>query len=254
MASGKASEWQTLEGKTRYSRSMDLGLERFLELVKAELKAVDVRIEIGGATPTDPKVVWTRIQGGNARVVAVLESAVRSETDLELRLATLTRSFTETVERSARAVERSFESASARERLDHELSALAKRSGAERAAVFDVSSPMVWGASAIEEAASEHANQELEGWIGALRESHTEELRGARGHVVRLTVGERECLAKMFGGIYVMALSFTGALSEPVAVGALLHAADTIERLVMALPPIDPPPGGKVIRLPKRQT
>jgi hypothetical protein len=47
-------------------------------------------------------------------------------------------------------------------------------------------------------------------------------------------------------------LVFGGALSEPVAVGALLHATPRIERLIVALPPLDPPPGGKVIRLPPR--
>jgi hypothetical protein len=232
---------------------MDVSLERLLNLVKAELKAVDARIEIGGATPTDPKVVWTKLQGGGARLVAVLDSPVRAETDLELRLANLARGFGDTLDRATRTIERSFETFSARDRLDSELSALAKRSGAERAAVFDVSSPMVWGASLVEERDSERANQQLEGWIDELRNERTEELRGAHGHVVRMSVDEHECLAKMFGGIYVVALFFTGTLSEPVAVGALLHAAGTIERLVMALPPVDPPPGGKVIRLPKRQ-
>ena len=98
------------------------------------------------------------------------------------------------------------------------------------------------------------ANRELESWVEELRSSRADELKSAHGHVVRLPVGQdRECLARMFGGLYVLVLSFKGDLSEPVAVGALLHAADAIERLVMALPPVDPPPGGKVIRLPRRE-
>ena len=114
--------------------------------------------------------MWTKLQGGGARLIAVLDSPVRAETDLELRLANLVRSFSDTLDRSTRSVERSFETFSARDRLDSELSALAKRSGAERAAVFDVSSPMVWGASLVDERVAEQANQRLEGWINELRD------------------------------------------------------------------------------------
>ena len=105
----------------------------------------------------------------------------------------------------------------------------------------------------VEGSAAESANRELEAWVEELRSTRADELRSAHGHVVRLAVGDRECLARMFGGLYVLVLSFKGDLSEPVAVGALLHAADAIERLVLALPPVDPPPGGKVIRLPRRE-
>jgi hypothetical protein len=97
------------------------------------------------------------------------------------------------------------------------------------------------------------ANRDLELWVNELRSDRAEELRSAYGHVVRLTLaGGAECLARAFAGIYVLSLAFRGALSEPVAVGALLHAAEAVERLVLALPPIDPQPGGRVIRLPRR--
>lgn len=69
---------------------------------------------------------------------------------------------------------------------------------------------------------------------------------------VKVIADGAECLARTFAGIYVLSLAFRGALSEPVAVGALLHAAEAVERLVLARPPIEPPPGGKVIRLPRR--
>jgi hypothetical protein len=51
----------------------------------------------------------------------------------------------------------------------------------------------------------------------------------------------------------VVALVFDGPLSEIVAVGALVHAMPVIERFVLALPPVDPGPGGgKVMRMPSR--
>ena len=54
--------------------------------------------------------------------------------------------------------------------------------------------------------------------------------------------------------IYVLALLFSEPVSEPIALGAVLHAAGVIERLVLALPPIDPDPAGaKVLRLPRRR-
>jgi hypothetical protein len=233
---------------------MELGLERFLELVKREMGAVDARIELGGLAPTQSHLLWARVPGSGARVVAVLDSQARGRLELEDKLANLAESFADTIERgSSRVLGRTFESGTARARLDAELTSLASRAGAERGVVFDASSPMIWGASQVDMAQIDGANQELEGWVEELRSDRVDELRSAHGHVVRLSVGaDRECLARMFGGLYVLALSFRTALSEPVAVGALLHAADTIERLVLALPPVDPPPGGKVIRLPNR--
>jgi hypothetical protein len=52
---------------------MDLGLERFLELVKKELGAVDARIELGGKPPVHPDLVWCAVPSVDARVVALLE-------------------------------------------------------------------------------------------------------------------------------------------------------------------------------------
>ena len=52
-----------------------------------------------------------------------------------------------------------------------------------------------------------------------------------------------------FASIYVLALTFSAPLSEPIALGAVLHAVGVIEKLVLALPPVDPDSGAKVIRL-----
>jgi hypothetical protein len=52
--------------------------------------------------------------------------------------------------------------------------------------------------------------------VNALRSERAEQLRSEYGHVVRFTLGDgAECLARAFGGIYVLALAFRNALSEP---------------------------------------
>ncbi len=233
---------------------MEAGLLRFLELVKRELGATDARVELGGFAPSDERLAWCSVPNSRARVVAVFDEPIADREKIQQRLENVARTFSDTIERGYElSIGRADATSSARARLDADLTALASRSGADRAAVFDTSSPMIWGASLVEGNAAESANRELERLVEELRSTRADELRSAHGHVVRLGVGDRECLTRMFGGLYVLVLSFKGDLSEPVAVGALLHAADAIERLVLALPPVDPPPGGKVIRLPRRE-
>jgi hypothetical protein len=58
--------------------------------------------------------------------------------------------------------------------------------------------------------------------------------------------------ARSFASIYVLVLCFDVDFSELQVEGAALHALPIIERHVLALPPIEPPPrGGKVLRLPR---
>lgn len=59
--------------------------------------------------------------------------------------------------------------------------------------------------------------------------------------------------ARSFASIYVLVLCFEEDFSELHVEGATLHALPVIERHVLALPPVDPPPrGGHVLRLPRR--
>lgn len=58
-------------------------------------------------------------------------------------------------------------------------------------------------------------------------------------------------LARSFASIYILVLVFDDNYSELHAEAALLHSLPVIERLVLALPPIEPPPkGGRVVKLP----
>ncbi len=221
-------------------------MERLLEVVKSKLGAVDARLEIGGKPPASPDTAWHALS--HARVVAIFDSPIP---DLELmhkRLASLCSGFQEIVHE---AIDRLpvVRTEDPREQLDEELSALAERAGATRAVVLDLNSEVIWGASRVTQ---EHPQSQeiLEQWVLDVRSNYSADLRGSRGHVIRVPVCEdKECLAKLFGGAYVVSLFFDAPLSEPVAVGALLHAAARIERLVISLPPIEPPPGGKVLRL-----
>jgi hypothetical protein len=56
-------------------------------------------------------------------------------------------------------------------------------------------------------------------------------------------------LARDFAGIYHAILIYDGPFSEIGAAGIMLRALPTIEKLVLALPPIDPAPKGKGARV-----
>jgi hypothetical protein len=63
-------------------------------------------------------------------------------------------------------------------------------------------------------------------------------------------------LARSFSAIYVVVLVFDGPFDEFLVKRALTHAMPTIERLVEALPPLDPPPrmgSAAAVRPPKRR-
>jgi hypothetical protein len=224
----------------------DQKVERLLEVVKAKLGASDARIEIGGKAPTSADTAWHALPHG--RVVAVFDVEIPDPEMMQKRLASLCGGFQEIVHE---AIDRMplVRTEDPREQLDEELGALAERAGASRAVVLDLASDVVWGVSRVSPSHTQ-TQEMLEQWVLDVRSNYSADLRSSRGHVIRLAVCEdKECLAKLFGGAYVVSLFFDAPLSEPVAVGALLHAAGRIERLVVALPPIEPPPGGKVLRL-----
>jgi hypothetical protein len=224
----------------------DPGVLRFLELALRELGASDTRIEIGGKDPADPRIVWHGAANG-WRVVALFETPPEDRTSVQGRLDSMSNNFFATVDHAAAGPNSSRTPPEITgRRLDDELGRLAERAGARGAVVFDLASPVVWGAS---RSSDPEADMLLEDTIVKLRDS-AGELRA--GHTARLPVkSEVECLARPFAGMYVLAMAFHGPLSEPSALGALLHALPVIERLVLALPPVDPPSGGaKVVRLP----
>jgi hypothetical protein len=229
------------------------GIVRFLDLVVRELGASDARIEIGGKEPDPDRCLWYGFVNG-WRVVALFDG-VPAPTDrsaLERRLATMAESFLSTIEQAtgSQSVPPSRTPPDiAGRRLDDELTRLTERAAARGAIVFDLASPVVWGASRTE---SGDDDKLLEDTIIRVRDAQ-KDLRA--GHTSRFQMErDLECFARPFAGLYVLALVCQGAISEPVAVGALLHALPLIERLVLALPPVDPSPAGaKIMRMPSRK-
>jgi hypothetical protein len=228
-------------------------LLRFLELLRRELSAGDAWLQIGGKSPEGDELLFQAV-GAATRVVVRFDSAQARAAGAAERLAELCGTFRSTIEATIEAGSAPPTPAElARQRLDEELGALAERAGASRAFVVDLDSPMIWGASPVQGGEGPTKNQALERAAAELREHRADELRKAHGHTVRLTLeaGE-EALARPFASIYVLTLTFTAPVSEPIALGAVLHAVGFIERLVLALPPVDPEPGAKVLRLPRR--
>lgn len=226
----------------------DPGLLRFLEIVVRELEAADARVEIGGKDPTDPRII-ARLAPNGSRVVAVFDSVPEQPVLVENRLDALVQSFFSTAENAIQSVPPSRTPPDiAGRRLDDELTRLSERAAAQGAVVFDLASPVLWGAS---HTTSTEVDRLLETAIIRVRDAHAE-LR--HSHTTRLSLSDTaECIARPFAGLYVVALVFEGPVSEPVAVGALVHAMPLIERFVLALPPVDPGPGGgKVMRMPSR--
>jgi hypothetical protein len=226
---------------------VDPGLLRFLELVVRELAASDARVELGGRDPEDPHLVF-RFAHSGSRVVVVFDAPPPDRAAVEKRLATLVDTLYGATEHMASPVSARTPPDAAGRRLDDELERLSERAGASGAVVFDLASPVVWGASRSRSRDHEKLYQAV---IDCVRDAHSE-LR--QQHTARLRVNATtECLARPFAGLYYIALAFDGDISEPTALGAMVHAMPIIERLVLALPPVDPPPGGaKVVRMPAR--
>lgn len=75
---------------------------------------------------------------------------------------------------------------------------------------------------------------------------------GAAGEHARSVHHEAQYgyIARGLANIYQILVIFAGPFSELHVESAILHALPTIEELLFALPPVDPPPGkGQVIRL-----
>lgn len=226
----------------------DPTLQAFLAILQRELGADDAYLQLGGkATDGEGRFFHALADGTN---IVVVFSQPPDGAMVHERLKALSATFQKTLDSTvAHAASPRRATDFARRRLDEELTFLAQRAGAVRAFVFDFDSPMIWGASAQQEPDAPASTSLLERTLNALRE-RSDELKHAQNHTVRLAPEDGlEALVRPFAGIYALALLFQGTLSEPIALGAVLHAIGLIEKLVLALPPIDPEPGAKVIRL-----
>ncbi len=229
----------------------DPALHAFLEILKRELGADDAYLQLGG-NATDSGGRFFHSIAEHTSVVVAFVDAPPDGASVHERMSALCSSFRSTLDTAATDAERPRHTLDlASRKLDEALAALSERAGAVRAFVFDLDSPVIWGASPEIEASSAPSSL-LERAMHELR-ARADELEQAHNHTLRLTLSDDvEALVRPFAGLYVLVLLFRDPLSEPIALGAILHAAGLIERLVLALPPIDPEPGAKIIRLPSR--
>ena len=243
---------------------MTNALERLVGLVKRELGTEDVVVlNEGEELQHDDRTLVAPLADGRHMVVR-LGASVDTTTSTMRRLEMLVDSFAD-----AMAPGRPRSSRPAPLTLHEVLSALSLRARAVEVFIIDGHSPVVWGSSAEGEPPSfglvpqatvsplrpDLALPRTEGDVGeppprlaraalhAVRANPSLALlhKGGHLHVAHLdaTLGY---IAHSFAGIYVIVLVFGAAYDELRAERALADALPVIERLVLALPPLDPEP------------
>jgi hypothetical protein len=245
-------------------------LDRFLTLARRELGAAEVTVLEAGASPPEDEAREVRCTLPDGRVVAVSFDQPPSDTEVvRRRLEMLASTFDMAADRGADE-ERTERTSSPPSRppvgrlLREELRKLCERSGAINALVIDANSPILWGAAWPRDVAPEGASFDIEpddaglasGEQLAVAATSRKALEGIRKavdlaalrkgkrlrHVEREGEGEGPFLAHSFAGIYLVCLVFTGAFDELRAERSVLESLSRVERLVLALPPLDPEP------------
>jgi hypothetical protein len=143
-----------------------IDLERFLDLVRRELRCEDARFEFGGQPPLADDCVFAELPGG-WRVVAMFEAPLEDGGAPEAKLVALVETFSGIGARLEARRPRMSAGPLARE-LDDALALLAEKANALRAVVIDEDSPVLWGSS---EAPPGPEDVEVVMWIGELADS-----------------------------------------------------------------------------------
>jgi hypothetical protein len=251
-----------------------MSFDRLITLVRRELAADDVRIIDAGDEVPDG-ALSAQLPSGKL-LVATFAANIDDRDARQRRLEMLAESFGESLRAGAASRPPPAQS------LHSELQGLAQRAGAIDAVVIDAQSPVVWGAAEDDDAAphllardnvisldahrpsgerlSEKAppprdppaSTRAVDAVRALPEIHSLH-RGGHLHQTFTEPGFA-WLAKSFAGIYVLILAFEGAFDELRAERAVTISLPAIERLVTALPPLDPTPvaGAAAIRRRRR--
>jgi hypothetical protein len=126
-------------------------LLRFLEYVRRELGADDVRGELGGRDP-EQDVVWATMPGG-IRVVAIFDTPPEDLAAMRVKLRTLVESFASLGGRDhvlgGEGSQPPAQRVGVGHDLDDALDVLAQRARALAALVIDDASPVIWGSSLV---------------------------------------------------------------------------------------------------------
>lgn len=239
-----------------------------MTLVEREVGATRARVlapgaEIGPSTLTVPLP-----RGFVLAVDLTSEPADRSP--LAAKLAALVETFEESLSEIVSDAASKAERPPPAEALHEELGALADTAGAIDAVVIDASSKVTWGAARgdstaptlpVELAEVIHLDRAvrpirakqarprpttgIDAAVGRLRSGGA--LEGLAGGKA-LSIGERDgtppFVARSFATIYVLVLVFDAPFDELRVERALQARMPIVERLVVALPPLDPTPTG----------
>jgi len=142
-------------------------LTRLLELVARELRADDVRIELGLKPPREHDV-WCELAGG-FRLIATFERAPDDLDERRTRLVALAETFATTIDAAlVRAPQVGTGLELATHALDETLAMLARSASAVAAVVIDDRSPMIWGSS-LDPRGPEDAD--VAAWVSAAAQS-----------------------------------------------------------------------------------
>ena len=255
-------------------------LDRFLALVRRELGADEVRLvhpdEEAVGEPGHGHELRCPVEGGRW-LSALFAAAPEDQEARQRRLEMLASTFD--FDRARSPVRRSRPPLA--RSLQDELDALRVHTAAVNVFVIDANSPIVWGAArpagVVAGAGSEPPPDEgADGDSGhganadravivasrrALHDVRSLDELGAlhKGRHVRhvINAGEVPLLARSFAGIYLVVLVFDAPFDELRAERALGESLGRIERLVLALPPLNPPPthgaGVVAMRRPRRR-
>jgi hypothetical protein len=252
-------------------------LDRFLALVRRELGAEDARVlEPGDEPAEDPHELSCRMADGRGLVARFAEPPPDREAK-QRRLEILTASFDTVVDEPASSRRSRPPVATS---LHDELSALCARAAAVNVVVIDANSPVVWGAAHAEgvvaqpplasspRLAEAPANDEgvADDSVPVLSRRAVQAARALpeiaalrKGRHMRHVErdGDAPFVAHSFAGIYLLVLAFSGPFDELRAERAIAEALPRVERLVLALPPLDPQPfqgaGVVAMRRPRRR-
>jgi hypothetical protein len=254
-------------------------LERLIGLVRRELGADDVRV-LEGSRPAvaAPNVIHADLADGR-RLAVAFASAPAAREALVRRLDMLLLTFAQSIE-DDHGVRRGPR-ASVVQALHEQLGAVATRAQAVDAVVIDANSPVVWGSAAsarpvrhdlgnvelmdvshhqiVESGRPVDGSPPEDGAARTTPQTETAALTRRAVHDIRALPALAEipkgrhlmhmvreadfgCVARSFAGIYVLIVVYDGPFDELRAERTVGDDLPRIERLVLALPPLDPGP------------
>lgn len=243
---------------------------RLEALLRRDLGAADLRVVAGDPAPGGDAHLSAALPRGRTLLVELADPGVDREA-LQRRLEVLVTSFRELLEDAAGD---EAPQASVAERLHVELREIAAAAGAVDALVIDAQSDVVWGAAESDDTephvvrppaevipldrsgrgtappppprtAAERAIDRVraEPVLPALA-------RGLATLALHDRDGDPPLIARSFAQIYVLVLVFDAPFDDLRGERAIQGRLGLIERLVLALPPIDPTPlaGARAVR------